>query len=197
MRVSPGCLWPFYTHADLSPRTYVFNGSQLAKDIRPLFRDTPDVDSMKEYGLDLSSYVMRDFRCEHACKGVRETQRRVRIQSSPPASLTFSLSRWRSARKLDFAAQSARISHGQASNSCLKRRAGLAICSYFSEAGSGSGVSQAKLNHRFALTERYGTELDRPTVDTPRIVYARISRAAVSTRDRHGPVRSKWMRLPS
>ncbi len=25
-------------------------------DIRPLFRDTPDVDSMKEYGLDLSSY---------------------------------------------------------------------------------------------------------------------------------------------
>jgi hypothetical protein len=68
MRVSPGCLWPFYTHADLSPRTYLFNGSQLAKDIRPLFRDTPDVDSMKEYGLDLSSYVMRDFRCEHACK---------------------------------------------------------------------------------------------------------------------------------
>ena len=105
MRVSPGCLWPFYTHADLSPRTYLFNGSQLAKDIRPLFRDTPDVDSMKEYGLDLSSYVMRDFRCEHACKGVRETQPRVRIQSSPPASLTFSLSGWRSARKLDFAAQ--------------------------------------------------------------------------------------------
>jgi hypothetical protein len=29
----------------------------FAKDIRPLFRDTPDVDSMKEYGLDLSSYV--------------------------------------------------------------------------------------------------------------------------------------------
>ncbi len=28
----------------------------FAKDIRPLFRDTPDVDSMKEYGLDLSSY---------------------------------------------------------------------------------------------------------------------------------------------
>jgi hypothetical protein len=24
--------------------------------IRPLFRDTPDVDSMKDYGLDLSSY---------------------------------------------------------------------------------------------------------------------------------------------
>ena len=25
-------------------------------DIRPLFRDSPDVDSMKDYGLDLSSY---------------------------------------------------------------------------------------------------------------------------------------------
>jgi hypothetical protein len=25
-------------------------------EIRPLFRDSPDVDSMKEYGLDLSSY---------------------------------------------------------------------------------------------------------------------------------------------
>jgi hypothetical protein len=30
---------------------------RFAKDIRPLFRDTPDVDAMKEYGLDLSSYV--------------------------------------------------------------------------------------------------------------------------------------------
>ena len=29
----------------------------FAKDIRPLFRDTPDVDSMKEFGLDLSSYA--------------------------------------------------------------------------------------------------------------------------------------------
>lgn len=28
----------------------------FAADIRPLFRDIPDVDSMKEYGLDLSSY---------------------------------------------------------------------------------------------------------------------------------------------
>jgi hypothetical protein len=28
----------------------------FARHIRPLFRDTPDVDSMKEYGLDLSSY---------------------------------------------------------------------------------------------------------------------------------------------
>src|ERR1700680_774227 len=82
-----------------------------------------------------------------------ETQLRVRIQSSPPASLAFSLSRWRSARKLDFAAQNARISHGQTSNVCLKRTAGLAICLYFSEAGSGSAVSQAKLNHRFALTD--------------------------------------------
>ena len=28
----------------------------FAHDIRPLFRDSPDVDSMKKYGLDLSSY---------------------------------------------------------------------------------------------------------------------------------------------
>jgi hypothetical protein len=28
----------------------------FAKDIRPLFRDSPDVDTMKAYGLDLSSY---------------------------------------------------------------------------------------------------------------------------------------------
>lgn len=28
----------------------------FVKDIRPLFRDTPDIDSMKKYGLDLSSY---------------------------------------------------------------------------------------------------------------------------------------------
>ncbi len=29
----------------------------FAKDIRPLFRDSPDVDAMKDYGLDLSSYA--------------------------------------------------------------------------------------------------------------------------------------------
>jgi len=28
----------------------------FANDIRPLFRDTPDIDSMKDFGLDLSSY---------------------------------------------------------------------------------------------------------------------------------------------
>ena len=28
----------------------------FASDIRPLFRDAPDVNSMKDYGLDLSSY---------------------------------------------------------------------------------------------------------------------------------------------
>jgi hypothetical protein len=28
----------------------------FASDIRPLFRDSPDVDSMQGYGLDLSSY---------------------------------------------------------------------------------------------------------------------------------------------
>lgn len=29
----------------------------FAQDIRPLFRDDPDVESMKNYGLDLSSYT--------------------------------------------------------------------------------------------------------------------------------------------
>ena len=29
----------------------------FASDIRPLFRDTPDVDTMKRFGLDLSSYA--------------------------------------------------------------------------------------------------------------------------------------------
>ena len=28
----------------------------FANDIRPLFRDTPDVETMKRFGLDLSSY---------------------------------------------------------------------------------------------------------------------------------------------
>lgn len=28
----------------------------FARDIRPLFRDTPDVDAMRDIGLDLSSY---------------------------------------------------------------------------------------------------------------------------------------------
>lgn len=28
----------------------------FAKDIRPLFRDSPDVDTMKDFGLDLSSF---------------------------------------------------------------------------------------------------------------------------------------------
>jgi hypothetical protein len=29
----------------------------FAKDIRPLFRDSPDVDTMKDFGLDLSAYA--------------------------------------------------------------------------------------------------------------------------------------------
>jgi len=29
----------------------------FAKDIRPMFRDTPDVDTMKDFGLDLSSFA--------------------------------------------------------------------------------------------------------------------------------------------
>jgi hypothetical protein len=28
----------------------------FAGDIRPLFRDSPDIDSMKDFGIDLSSY---------------------------------------------------------------------------------------------------------------------------------------------
>jgi hypothetical protein len=28
----------------------------FAKDIRPLFRDSPDVDAMKDFGMDLSSF---------------------------------------------------------------------------------------------------------------------------------------------
>jgi hypothetical protein len=31
-------------------------GTSFAHDIRPLFRDSPDVESMQAYGLDLSSY---------------------------------------------------------------------------------------------------------------------------------------------
>ena len=29
----------------------------FAKDIRPLFRDNPDVETMKDFGLDLSSFA--------------------------------------------------------------------------------------------------------------------------------------------
>jgi hypothetical protein len=34
-----------------------FMALSFAKDIRQLFRDTPDVEDMKGYGLDLSSYA--------------------------------------------------------------------------------------------------------------------------------------------
>ena len=34
----------------------VGTGVSFEHDIRPLFRDSPDVDSMQGYGLDLSSY---------------------------------------------------------------------------------------------------------------------------------------------
>ena len=47
------------------------------------------------------------FQSQPACKAVLGTQPRVRIQSSPPASLPFSFSRLRSARKGDFPAQNA------------------------------------------------------------------------------------------
>ncbi len=29
----------------------------FAKDIRPLFRDSPDIDTMKDFGMDLSAYA--------------------------------------------------------------------------------------------------------------------------------------------
>ena len=29
----------------------------FAKDIRPLFRDSPDIDTMKDFGLDISAYA--------------------------------------------------------------------------------------------------------------------------------------------
>ena len=29
----------------------------FARDVRPLFRDTPDVDTMKDFGIDLSSFA--------------------------------------------------------------------------------------------------------------------------------------------
>jgi hypothetical protein len=49
----------------------------FADDIRPLFRDSPDIESMKDYGLDLSSY-----------KDVRAQQLRF-------LSCSLSVPRWR------------------------------------------------------------------------------------------------------
>jgi hypothetical protein len=37
----------------------------FAKDIRPLFRDNPDVASMKKFGLDLSSYSDVKAKAQH------------------------------------------------------------------------------------------------------------------------------------
>jgi hypothetical protein len=37
-------------------RRSIAMATSFAADIRPLFRDSPDVDSMQGYGLDLSSY---------------------------------------------------------------------------------------------------------------------------------------------
>jgi hypothetical protein len=41
----------------------------FATDIRPLFRDSPDVDSMQGYGLDLASYE------EVRARGIRNLRR--------------------------------------------------------------------------------------------------------------------------
>ena len=39
----------------------------FAKDIRPLFRDDPDISSMKDYGLDLSSYSQVEAKAQSIC----------------------------------------------------------------------------------------------------------------------------------
>lgn len=48
----------------------------FASDIRPLFRDSPDVDSMKDYGLDFSS-------CEEVKARAAETYARLEDRSMP------------------------------------------------------------------------------------------------------------------
>jgi len=48
----------------------------FAADIRPLFRDSPDVDTMKDYGLDLSSY-------EQVKTRAREIYERLEDRSMP------------------------------------------------------------------------------------------------------------------
>ena len=48
-------------HLRVTARSIVMPVS-FATDIRPLFRDSPDVDSMQGYGLDLSSYTRRSER---------------------------------------------------------------------------------------------------------------------------------------
>ncbi len=64
----------------------------FASDIRPLFRDSPDVDSMKDYGLDLSSY-------EDVKKSAQGILARLEDQSMPcdgpwPAGRIALFKRW-------------------------------------------------------------------------------------------------------
>ena len=62
-------------------------------------------------------------------------KRRVRTRlRPPPASLAFSLSRWRSPRKIDFAAHNARLAHVSASSVSLERRDSAPREPFFSEA---------------------------------------------------------------
>jgi len=42
--------------------------TSFASDIRPLFRDSPDVDTMQGYGLDLSSYKEVKARATEICE---------------------------------------------------------------------------------------------------------------------------------
>ena len=56
----------------------------LAKDIRPLFRDTPDADSMKEYGLDLSSYAEVKAQAENIYARLLDRTMPVQSVGPPP-----------------------------------------------------------------------------------------------------------------
>ena len=64
----------------------------FARHIRPLFRDTPDVDSMKDYGLDLSSY---DAVRAHAAKILETLQDGSMPCDAPwPAERVTLFQRW-------------------------------------------------------------------------------------------------------
>ena len=63
--------------------------TSFAVDIRPLFRDSPDVDSMQGYGLDLSSYEEVKARAPeiYARFGGREHALRRTLASRPAGVL--------------------------------------------------------------------------------------------------------------
>ena len=61
-------------------------------DIRPLFRDNPDVDSMKEFGLDLSSYEEVKAQAENIYSRIEDGSMPC-DEPWPPARLAL-LKRW-------------------------------------------------------------------------------------------------------